>query len=243
MAWNKPSKKPKKISFISEAPPYPLIWPDHWPRLNAKDRLPAKDNVTHFLVARDYILNELKGLRANNILISSHIPAKKNGELFVEYLDRKLDDPGVAVYFFVGHQPYVMACDGWEYPKDNLRAIGVTIGHIRACERTVAPYYLDIMLSAFAIPIPEAAEEQVAEPESIRPAFKTKNVNPREWWTVLGVGENASLTEVEASFRTLARAAHPDLGGSAEQMKLLTQAVSFARQELKNKKTGFFTIR
>lgn len=241
MAWNKPSKKPKKISFISEAPPYPLIWPEHWPRLKKSDRMPAKDNVTHFLVARDYILNELKGLRANNILISSNIPAKNDGELFVEYLDRKLDDPGVAVYFFVNDQPYVMACDGWEYPKDNLRAIGVTIGHIRACERTVAPYYRDIMLSAFAIPTLD--EEQEDKPQSEKQSKAQIHTNPREWWTVLNVAENASLTEVEASFRTLARAAHLDLGGSGDQMRILTQAVSFARQELKNKKTGFFTIR
>ncbi len=255
MAWNKPPKKAGKPDFISAASAYPLAWPAHWPRMDELQRLPAKDNLTHFAVAKDYIVNELRGLGASNVLISSNIPARKNGDLFLDYMDRKLEDPGVAVYFFVGDKPYVFACDGWEYPKDNLRAIGVAIGHIRACARSASPYYLDIMLSAFAMPDMAAQNAKpqktnISEPaaiadEIVEPAQAQANFhhNPREWWVILGLDQNAGLTEVEASFRSLARKAHPDLGGNEKHMKILSQAVAFARQELKNKKSGFFSIK
>ena len=259
MAWNTGNKsKQPKPDFISKASPCPLLWPDHWPKTAIEKRQPPKDNVTHYMVARDYIYNELRGLRATNVLISSNIPINQYGEPFLEYAEKRLDTPGVAVYFFVDDKPYVMACDAWEYPKDNLRAIGIAIGHIRATARTVAPYYLDIMLSAFSL---DANGQSVQSPENTVAAEPIKpsrtetiiDIEPtpmdipspseeawqthEEWWNILGVPAESSLSEVEAAFRMIARRTHPDRGGSANKMRLLNQAVAHARQQLKNKKS------
>ena len=54
------------------------------------------------------------------------------------------------------------------------------------------------------------------------------------WWLVMGyeAGPPCSLSQVEQRFRRLAPLAHPDRGGSAEQMQRLIRARSQARRQL-----------
>jgi len=42
--------------------------------------------------------------------------------------------------------------------------------------------------------------------------------------TRLGLKAHASATEIEAAFRERVRTAHPDVGGSAQETRLLTEA-------------------
>ena len=53
---------------------------------------------------------------------------------------------------------------------------------------------------------------------------------PDPWWKVLGVAPDASLTEIEAAFRALAKQAHADTGGSDEAMIRLNLARDEARK-------------
>jgi len=54
------------------------------------------------------------------------------------------------------------------------------------------------------------------------------------WWLVMGYdgGPPRSLAQVEQRFRRLAVLAHPDRGGSAEQMQRLIRARAQARRQL-----------
>ncbi len=54
------------------------------------------------------------------------------------------------------------------------------------------------------------------------------------WWHVMGfdAGPPRSLDHVERRFRRLAALAHPDRGGSAEQMQRLLRARAQARRQL-----------
>ncbi len=246
----------KKVEFLSKSKGYPLIWPEHWPITREAERLPAKDKVTHYLVAKDYTLKELYGLGATNVLISANLPLNSDGEPFLDYAERAVDEPGVAVYFFYAEKAYVMACDAWQFPKDNLRSIGVAIGHIRSTAKTVAPYYLEKMLSAFLIDDSENIAEKnqatrtphghQAEEDSDNGTEKSnfnKDANPAEWWKILGVEPDASLTEIESAFRMLARKNHPDRGGNAQNMQIISQAIAFARDDNKrsqSKKKALF---
>ena len=56
----------------------------------------------------------------------------------------------------------------------------------------------------------------------------------RAWWHVMGFegGPPGSLADVERRFRRLAASAHPDRGGSAEQMHSLVRARAEARRQL-----------
>ncbi len=230
-------KKTKKDALSSSAPPYPLAWPSGWPKTEAKARWSPRSSSIDFISARDYVLNELKPLRASNILISSNMPLNSDGYPFIEFIDRKIDDPGVAVFFFIDEKPYALACDAWEYPKDNLRAIGNTLGHIKATARNGAPYFLEKLLSAFAVDtkgIHSAPPRK--EDFDEKPKAQEKEIEPEKWWQVLGVTPASSLTEIEAAFRMRAREAHPDRGGSPEKMQKLNEAVAEARKLLKTRR-------
>ena len=54
------------------------------------------------------------------------------------------------------------------------------------------------------------------------------------WWQVMGydAGPPGSLVQVEQRFRRLALRAHPDRGGSAEQMQRLLRGRAQARRQL-----------
>ena len=236
---------------------FPLSWPHGWPRTPEKNRKPPKDNVTHYLVAKDYVEKEFRALGAHLVQISTNLPPNSEGEPFYEYLNRRIEQPGVAVSFIIGEQSYVMACDTWEYPKDNLRSIGVVIGHMRAAARNAAEYFLPMLLQNFAVgrelraTLPDMedsfikVEQTIAEPPEITEEQRIisdldANANPKEWWSILQLDSAASLSEVEAAFRRLARHAHPDRGGDANKMRLLSQAVAHARQNLKSRPGGSF---
>lgn len=247
-------KTRKQSDFISKGPTHPLQWPPGWPRTSPVDRWMPRDHTSTYSSCRDYVLNELRALRAYHVLISSHVPLNSDGEPFLQFQDKKLDDPGVAVYFFLDGRPYVLACDSWEYPKDNLRSVGIALGHMRAAARNVAPIYLSKLLSAFKLeeeaeqtypraPIIDLEPKNKPAPPPMTESTKLTQPDFLEglpiegpWWEILGLSENASLIEVEAVFRSLARKTHPDQGGNVERMKAINQAVSEARQFLKNKR-------
>jgi preprotein translocase subunit Sec63 len=46
----------------------------------------------------------------------------------------------------------------------------------------------------------------------------------QEWWDVLGVSRTATKDEINKAFKRKARQAHPDVGGSDDEMKEINQA-------------------
>ena len=48
--------------------------------------------------------------------------------------------------------------------------------------------------------------------------------DPQDYYSVIGVSANADEDEMRAAYRAQARRLHPDLGGSAEAMKILNNA-------------------
>ncbi len=123
---------------------------------------------------------------------------------------REPQDPGAAVYFRLQGKPRTLACDRWTRIADNIAAIAAHIEAIRAVDR----YGVGTLEQAFAgyAQLPEKGAS--------------------EWWSVLGISPEASLGEVEESFRTRARTLHPDAGGSHEAMATLTAARAAARRAL-----------
>ena len=48
--------------------------------------------------------------------------------------------------------------------------------------------------------------------------------DPPDYYSVIGVAANADEEEIRAAYRARARQLHPDMGGNADQMKLLNNA-------------------
>lgn len=187
-------------------PAYPLHWPEGWPR--TKRREPGRFKAESWRVIQD-LRDEIARLGGRYSVITSNIALRNDGLPYADTLKRKLDDPGLAIYFERKGKQMVFACDRYDSPVKNARAIALTIAAIRGIERWGASSMLERSLSAFeALPPPET------------------------WRQILGFNGGAVTEEqINARYRDLARTAHPDAGGSDDQMARLNAARDKALRE------------
>jgi len=204
----------RKESQMPES--YPLQWPEDWKRtaLREKPRYRVTDGV-----ALSELRASLKRFGASNVVISSNIAVKANGEMYANQA-ASVEDPGVAVYYSTEQfKDRVIACDKWQRVYHNVYAISKALECIRGIDRAGASQILDRVFTAFGA-LPASANAPVARP----------------WWEVLGSKEQAikggyvDLTMLEAKFRELAKIAHPDRnGGNDGAFKELNTAIAAAR--------------
>jgi len=206
---------------------YPLAWPPGWPRTPAArrrralfvtvTRAPAaapgvasrsSTRAVSVIEGVGRLAGELRRLGAEKEIVSTNIKLRVDGWPRSDQAEPA--DPAAAVYFALDGKPRVLACDRWTRTADNLAAIAAHIEAIRAVDR----YGVGTLEQAFA--------GYAALPQNTAAA----------WWDVFGVDRGAPLADVEAAFRQLARAHHPDAGGSHEGMARLTEARAAARREL-----------
>lgn len=185
---------------MSEA--YPLSWPEGWQRTPAHKRTAGGRFNTTFDRARSELLNELRLLGAKGIVVSSWLPLRRDGQPYADQARRRLDDPGVAVYFTLRGRQMVMARDAYVSVHDNLRSVGLGIAHLRGMERHGGGQMMERAFEGFAALPP-----------------------PKRWHEILSVSAHASREEINAAFRKLAGDHHPDReGGSHERMAELSRA-------------------
>lgn len=184
---------------------YPLQWPDGWSRTPAASRRANSNFQTTFVRARSHLTDELRRLGATGVVISSWLPLRNDGQPRADAARMRIEDPGVAVYFARGERRLVIARDAFSNVHDNLRSIGLAVEHLRGLERHGGASMMERAFSGFlALPPPTAAA--------------------RPWWDVLGVPPNAEEWLIDAAYKAAAKRAHPDVGGSAEQMAELNAA-------------------
>jgi len=190
---------------------YPLQWPEGWKRTPTNMRRRSNWKVSDAQMANELVA-ELRRFGTHATVISSNVPRNaRDGSIKVS-VSGLLDDPGVAVYYSTSKwKERVIACDKWDNAFHNMYAIARTIHSLRAIERAGASQILDQAFTAFGA-LPAAAAAPAARP----------------WWEVLGIEEGAvrflDLTMCDAKYRELARAAHPDRGGSDAAMAELNRA-------------------
>jgi hypothetical protein len=198
-----------RVEAVTRAP-YPLDWPDGWDRTPGWKRSAPKHD-TRLAPARDGLLREIRLMGGRNTVITSNLPTRRDG---LPYADGRVTngDPGVAVYWnqVVGNRSTerVMACDRWNSVGGNLRALAMSIGALRGLDRWGSSSMVDRAFSGFA---------------ALPPA-------PSDWRSMLGSPRD--LETARAAFRRLALAAHPDRGGSQEEMARLNEAWDAAQREL-----------
>lgn len=182
---------------------YPLNWPDGWTRTDTAKRNSGNRFNTTFDRARRELMRELRLLGARNVVISSWLPIKANGEPYGAQARRGLVDPGVAVYFTLRKRQMVMARDAYLTVHDNLRSIGLAISHLRGMERHGGAGMMERAFEGFAaLPVPDQFDA----------------------WAILGLKPGADRDAIEAKFRELAKRHHPDVGGASEAFLSLHKA-------------------
>lgn len=215
---------------IEDVQSYPLCWPDGWPRTPNH----VRDAGNHFKVqgdappdqswrprrpitfdrARRLLRDELGRLGAENVVLSTNIPLRNDGEPRADQAERKIPDPGIAVYFMLKGRQMVMAQDAYTWLGANTRSLGLAIEALRSLDRHGGGKMMERAFAGFAaLPAPDG-------------------VNPkRPWQTVLNYSldpddlSDVSPDEIDARFRTLAKRRHPDVpGGSKEAFQELQDA-------------------
>ncbi|WP_020472414.1 J domain-containing protein [Zavarzinella formosa] len=177
---------------------YPLSWPESWTRTTSPGKSQFKTSLTASI---DNVQGSLKrfaadsGRKVENILVSSN----------VSLMERNPKDAGVAVYFTWDGISTCIAVDRYQRIEENLQAIH----HVIEAERTKLRHGgLNLVRAAFrgyaALPPPSTG---MSKP-----------------WDVLGVKQGATPAEIEAAYREKAKKAHPDAGGSNDQMAKLNAA-------------------
>jgi hypothetical protein len=189
---------------------YPLKWPDGWPRTNPS----ARENDDRFRNpstgrARDQLMDELRLLGATEIIVSSNVPIKADGLLYAD--NKRLDDPGIAVYFKYKKKNFVMARDSFTSVAGNLRTLGLAVEHLRGLERHGGSLMFEKAFQGFLA---------ITPPDWKKPWREVFGIKPD--WT----GNIADL------YRTKARTRHTDAGGSDTLMAELNVAYAEARREL-----------
>lgn len=206
---------------------FPLSWPLGWKRTAPRDRKrasfskgtsdsrvsngqPTMRRGTRPLTVWDAIgrlSGELSRLGAMEEVLSTNVPVRLDG--LPRSGQAEPSDPGAAVYFQLKRKPLSLACDRWDRVADNIAAIAQHIDALRRIDR----YGVGTLDQAFA-------------------GYAALPPATTEWWAVLDIAPNAPLDEVEAAFRALARRAHPDAGGSHDEMARLTAAREQAKKAL-----------
>lgn len=194
---------------------YPLQWPEGWPRTRPNWRESDKrfDGRVYGLVpgrARDQLVAELDRLGATSVVVSTNVELRKDGLPYAQA--RRVEDPGVAVYFVLKKRPMVMAVDRYESVAGNMRSLTLAIEAMRQLERHGGGTMMERAFTGFAA---------IAPPDWKKP-----------WREVFGVKADWR-GDLTALYREKARNRHPDAGGSDNLMAELNVAYEEARRELK----------
>lgn len=181
---------------MSEQSAYPLSWPLGWKRHNGHRERARFGLVSMDRVAREILRElELMGVGDWNVVISTNVELRRDG---LPYSNRRVPaDPGAAVYFRLRDQPRVLACDRWDLPEHNLRAIAKHIEAVRGQARWGVGSVEQAFSGYAALP-----ERGTTSP----------------WHEALGIPRDATAAEVREALARALKSAHPDNGGSTAQL-------------------------
>ena len=189
---------------------YPLQWPAGRKRTPSYQVRSSAFKVPSFAVARDGLLDELKRLKARNVVLSTNVSLRNDGLPYAN--QRQPDDCGVAVYYTDKKGKQVcFSCDCWRKIEENMRAIEKTIEALRGVERWGSGDMMEAAFSGFAA-LPATSQDQ-------------------PWWEILKVTPLHAQVDVEASYRRLVMFHHPDRGGSNDAMATVNRAYEQFKKE------------
>lgn len=204
--------------------PFPLQWPEGWNRTKPFLRKHSRFSGSYAL-ARDAVKYELSRINGSNAVVTSNVQLNSRGVPDGRSSNGAIEDPGVAVWWMErGGVERVMACDRWRTPGENLRGIAKSLEALRGIERWGASQIVERAFAGFAA-LP-AAGETIVKPE---------------WWEVLDIepklfeiGAENLFAIVQSKYKKLSASAHPDRGGTVDQMTALNEAYELAKMYCQN---------
>ena len=180
---------------------FPLYWPVGYKRKS--NRIWSRFKITMDKAQR-FLRDELSRMGAVDLIISTNIPVRKDGMLYADWMNKKIDDPGVAIYFKYKGKDVSMCCDQYNKIWENIYALGKGIEALRGMERWGVSDFLDRAFTGFAA-LPPVKEEQT-------------------WCEVLEVQPWADAAQIKEAFRSKAMLHHPDRGGDSDMFDKIKKA-------------------
>lgn len=185
---------------------FPLHWPAGYKTTAPYNRINSsfKQNMDK---AQQFLRKELDRLGAVNLVVSTDIPVRKDGGLYADYMSRKIDNPGVAIYFYYKNKQVNMCCDQYNRVWENIYALGKGIEALRGMERWGVSEFMERAFTGF---------QQLPEP-----------IN---FWEILSITPTKDAEYIKKVYINLAKIKHPDSGGSTEGFQELQTAYQQALQ-------------
>lgn len=189
---------------------YPLDWPMGWAR--TKFRRAASFGDTNVYREAQKLRREMELLKAREVVISSNLMLRGDGIPYAN--QRHPSDPGVAVWFTLAGKEHVLACDRWDRPEHNLRAVVKHVEALRGQNRWGVGSIAQAFHGYQHLALDAGAGSIVA-------------------WQILGIArEGATPEAIHAAYKRAALRAHPDQGGSREAWDALQSAREDALREI-----------
>jgi hypothetical protein len=182
---------------------FPLYWPVGYKRTNSRTYSRFKVTMDK---AQRFLRDELSRMGATGLIISTNIPVRKDGMLYADWMNKKIDDPGVAIYFKYKGNDVSMCCDQYTKIWENIYALGKGIEALRGMDRWGVSDFLNRAFTGFT-----------ALPESVVTSEKA-------WYEILEVHPFANLSEIKEAYRKKAMEHHPDKGGTPEMFNKIHKA-------------------
>lgn len=192
---------------------FPLQWPVDYPRTTTpqRSRFGSYSKKPSVEDARHKLLNELRMMRVESVVMSMNIKRRKDG---LPYSNQpEPSDRGVACYFKYNDTEVVIACDTYDKVGCNLYAIALTIEAMRGIERWGCSDFLNRAFTGFQA-LPERG-------------------SGRPWWEILGCKEDASDEFIKHCYRELVKQFHPDnpVTGDPEKFRELQEAYESSKSK------------
>lgn len=170
---------------------FPLHWPVGYKRSTYRKDSQFRQTMDG---AQRFLRSELSRLGANDIIVSTNIPIRKDGGMYADQMHKIQPDPGVAIYFKYKKRDVVMCCDQYTRVWENVYALGKGIEALRGMERWGVSDFLDRAFTGFTA-IEEAKE--------------------KSWYDILEVTPDANVDTIKTKYRRLTKEWHPDIKGPA----------------------------
>ncbi len=116
---------------------FPLKWPDGWPRTPDMKRMSSGRfgrGLTGYR-AHSQLVAELQRLGAAYIVVSCNAMVTKRDGYIGTDGERRVGEPGVALYFQLDGRAMTMAQDLFDTIAGNMRSLGIAIESMRAIQR------------------------------------------------------------------------------------------------------------
>lgn len=190
---------------------FPLEWPVGQQRTAAPQRSRFENKT--ITVCKKALVDEVSRMAgtiaAIEMVLSTNIPLRQDGEFRADYTKKTITDKGVSVFFERNGKKLCFACDRWQTVEENIWAIVKSLENMRGLERWGVSEMSDRAFTGFA---------QIEAPK------------PLDIWKVLGfINPIKNLQVIEAAYKHLSKRRHPDMpGGSHEAFTELQNAYNAA---------------